>query len=373
MSAPRKVLMMIDSLYAGGAERACVGLASALPPERYEVTLCATRRHKGSLAEEVVASGIRYETLGRRGRFDVLPFWRLFRLLRSGRYDVLHAHKHGSNLWGSIIGRLARTPVVVAHEHSWSYEGQRLRQFLDRNVIGRLADVLIAVSTSDRERMTSVEGIPPRKTTYIPNAFIPLSDPEGDLRAELGLAPDVPLVGTVAVLRPEKAIDVLLDAFAIVSERIPGVHLAIAGFGPLAEQWEAYANELGVGDRVHWLGLRKDAPVVVRALDVAAMSSEREGMPLFAFESMAEAKPLVATEVGGLRDIFENGKDALLVPPHDPAAMAEAIERLLTDTELRRAVATAAHARLDEFRVERGVERITSLYESLLERRGRGA
>ena len=82
MSAPRKVLMMIDSLYAGGAERACVSLAHALPPERYEVTLCATRRHTGSLAEEVLASGMRYKTLERRGRFDVLPFWRLFRLLR---------------------------------------------------------------------------------------------------------------------------------------------------------------------------------------------------------------------------------------------------------------------------------------------------
>ena len=101
------------------------------------------------------------------------PFARLVALLREERFDVLHAHKFGSNLWGSIFGRLTRTPVVIAHEQTWSYEGQPLRRFLDGQVIGRLADVMVAVSTRDQERMTSIEGVPPHKTTYIPNAFVP--------------------------------------------------------------------------------------------------------------------------------------------------------------------------------------------------------
>src|SRR5207253_10161989 len=141
--------------------RVAGGLATHLPPERYEVTVCATRRHTGSLVDELRAAGIRYESLDRRGRFDLAPFRHLVRLLRREGHDVLHSHGFGSNLWGSIFGRLARTPVVVAHEHSWSFEGQRVRRLLDRHVIGRLADVVVAVSTLDRERKTCVVGIPP--------------------------------------------------------------------------------------------------------------------------------------------------------------------------------------------------------------------
>lgn len=363
--ARRKVLVLIDSLRPGGAERAALGLAMSMPPERYAVTLCVTRRNDGSLAEE--PSGVRYVTLDRSGRFDVLPFVRLWRLLRRDRFDVLHAHKFGSNLWGSVIGRLARVPAVVAHEHTWSYTGQPLRRFLDGRVIGRLADVFVAVSTRDQERMTSVEGVPASKTAFVPNAFVPgNSSVDGDLRAELGISEETPLVGTVSVLRAQKAVDVLLDAFSLLLNRIPDAHLVIGGYGPMAEEWEAYAASLGVEHRVHWLGLRRDVPVVLRALDVVAMSSDFEGMPIFAFECMAERVPLVATDVGGLRDIFVPGESALLVPPRSPGALADALEELLHDPERRRSLADAAHERLAEFSMDRAVARIGALYESVL-------
>jgi glycosyltransferase involved in cell wall biosynthesis len=367
----RKVLILIDTLRPGGAERSVVTLATSLPRDRFDVTVCATRRDPGPLVDELVAAGVRYETLGRSGRFDLLPFVRLVRLLRAERYDVLHAHKFGSNLWGSIFGRLSRTPVVVAHEHTWSYEGNRVRRFLDGRVIGRLVDAMIAVSTRDQERMTSVEGVPPDKTRFIPNAFLPPADAvtEGDLRAELGIEPGVPVVGTLSVLRAQKALDVLIDAFAILSERIPDARLVVGGYGPMADEWQQRAREAGVSERVHWLGMRDDAPVVVRGLDVAAISSDFEGMPIFAFECMAERVPLVATDVGGLRDIFEPGTSAVLVPPRDPCAMAGALEELLRDPERRAAMGDAAHERLADFGVERAVERIGDLYESLLANR----
>src|SRR6185436_7651557 len=114
--ARTRVLMLVDSLYdgTGGAERFAVGLAAALPPERYEVAVCATRTSEGSLPAGLEAAGVGQFALGRRGRFD-----------------VLHCHKFGSNVWGTLIGRAAGVPVVIAHEHTWSYEGQPLRRFLD--------------------------------------------------------------------------------------------------------------------------------------------------------------------------------------------------------------------------------------------------
>jgi glycosyltransferase involved in cell wall biosynthesis len=147
---------------------------------------------------------------------------------------------------------------------------------------------------------------------------------------------------------------------------VPTARLVIGGFGEAKEQWEERARELGLADRVHWLGLRNDGPVVVRAFDVAAMSSEREGMPMFAFEAMAAGKPFVATDVGGLRDIFESGENAMLVPPNDARAMAAALEKLLLDDQLRASMGSAGQARLADFGVDRAVERITALYESLL-------
>jgi glycosyltransferase involved in cell wall biosynthesis len=373
VSERTKVLMLVDALRPGGAERFLVGLAVGLPRDRYDVTVCATRASPGALADEVIAAGVRYETLGRSGRFDVTPFRRLVELLRDERYDVLHAHKFGSNLWGTVFGRLTRTPVVVAHEQTWSYEGQPLRRFLDGRVIGRAADAMVAVSTRDRERMTSVEGVPAAKTRYIPNAFMPpVGDPpEGDLRAELGIPAGTPVVGTLSVHRPQKALDVLIDAFAIVAERMPEARLVIGGDGPMTEQWRARAGERGIGDRTHWIGLRSDGAAVLRGYDVAAMSSDFEGTPLFAFECMAARTPMVATDVGGFRDIFESGRSALLVPPRDPGAMADAIEQLLRDPARRAAVADAAYARLPEFSVERAVERVGALYDELLaQRRG---
>jgi glycosyltransferase involved in cell wall biosynthesis len=365
--------MLVDSLHLGGGESFLVGLATNLPRDRWEVTVCATRRHEGPLTAELVDAGVRYEALGRTSRYDLLPFARLVSLLRRERFDVLHAHMFGSNLWGTIFGRLTRTPVVVAHEQTWSYEGQPLRRFLDGYVIGRGADAMVAVSTRDQERMIELEGVPARKTTYIPNAFIPRpgNPPEGDLRAELGIDPGAPVVGTLAVLRPQKAIDVLIDAFAIVADRIPDAQLVIGGYGPMADTWHEHASRSGLGDRVHWLGMRRDQPVVLGGMDVAAMSSDFEGTPLFAFECMAARTPLVATDVGGLRDIFTSGESALLVPPRDPAAMADAIASLLQDPKRRGAMADAARARLAEFTVECAVERVEELYEELLTRHGR--
>jgi glycosyltransferase involved in cell wall biosynthesis len=373
VSRPTKVLMLVNALYLGGGERFLAGLATNLPPERWDVTVCATRAHEGPLVAEIEAAGLRYINLGRSGRFDLAPFARLVSLLRRERFDVIHAHMFGSNVWGSIFGRLTRTPVVIAHEQTWSYEGQPLRRFFDGRVVGRLADAFVAVSTRDQERMIGLEHVPAAKTTYIPNAYMPLQadGPQGDLRAELGIDPGAPVAGTLAVLRAQKAIDVLLDAFAIVSKRIPGARLVIGGYGPMTEPWQAHAREIGIEERVHWLGMRRDGPTVLAGLDVAVMSSDFEGTPLFAFECMAARRPMVVTDVGGQRDIFDNGETALLVPPRDAPAMAEALETLLRDPERRSAMAEAAHDRLAEFTVEKAVERVEQLYERLLVAKGR--
>ncbi len=138
------VLTLIDSLSdgTGGAGRFAVGLAQALPADRYSASVCVTRTATGYLPRSLSEAGLPPVELRRRGRLDVLPLRRLGGQLRAGGVDVLHCHKFGSNLWGTLVGRLAGVPAVLAHEHTWSYQGQPLRRLLDGQLIGRLADRL---------------------------------------------------------------------------------------------------------------------------------------------------------------------------------------------------------------------------------------
>ena len=367
-----RVLMLVDSLYdgTGGAERFAVGLAAALPRERFELFVCTTRSAEGSLVDALDAAEVSHFALGRRGRFDLFRFGRLARFLRRGRVDVLHCHKFGSNVWGTLIGRAMRVPVVLAHEHTWSYEGQPLRRLLDGRLVGRLADRFIAVSNEDRRRMIEVEGVPPERAITIPTGYVPRpADPGGDLRGELGLGADTPVVGTVSQLRPQKAVDVLITAFARLPRDLAAARLVIVGDGPSRSALEQVAAELGVAERVHFLGTRTDLTTVLGGIDVAAMSSDFEGLPLFAFECMAHRTPLVATSVGGLPDLID-ARSGVLVPRRDPDAMAGAIGELLRDPARRESIADAAEQRLDGYEMTSIAARFAELYDKLLAERG---
>jgi len=366
--------MLVDELDedAAGAERFVAGLATALPRDRYDVSVCVTRRVGGPFPAALADAGVGCFCLERGSGLDVLAFRPLARYLRRHGVDVLHAHKFGSNVWGTLLGRLCGVPVVVAHEHTWSYEGQSLRRLLDRHLIGRFATIFVAVSTTDRDQMLDVEKVPPQKVVVIPNAYVPrVGSSTGDIRAELGIPGSAPVIGTAAFLRPQKALHVLVDAFALLASSIPEARLVIAGEGPCGKELESRAAERGVEDRVHFLGLREDVDVVLDALDVAAMSSDYEGLPSFLLEAMSRGRPIVCTDVGGVRDVLEPGRSVVLVPRRDPVALAGALHDLLRDPERRASMADAAREGLREVALDRVADRIGELYESLLMRPGR--
>lgn len=368
MNAMRlRILHLIDNaLDSGGAERFALGLAANLPPERFDVWLCSTRSYEPEAVAPLLAAGVRHIHLGRRSKIDVHRFAPLTRVLRRERIDILHAHMFGSNLWGSLVGRACRVPVVIAHEQTWSYEGQPLRRWTDGRIIGRLADRFVAVSTQDAGRMVSIEGVPPAKVVMIPNAYIPhRAAPDTPVRAQLGISDTTPLLTSVAVMRPQKALEVLLEAFAAVRSTIPDAHLAFAGDGPCRTQLEQHARALALNGSVHFLGRRDDVDAVLRASDLMVMSSDFEGTPLAAYESIANGTPIVATAVGGLPDIIEDGISGRLVPRRDPGALAAAICELLTDSEQRDRFRRAAAERLDEFTLDTATGRFMTLYDRL--------
>jgi glycosyltransferase involved in cell wall biosynthesis len=368
-----RVLHLIADLSdSGGAERFAVALATRLPQDRFEPWMCVPRDIQPGAQRKLDEAGVRSVTLGRRGRWDFYRFAGLFSLLYREQFDVLHAHMFGSNLSGAIAGRSCGVPVVIAHEHTWSYEGDPVRVWLDGQVIGRLVTRFVAVSNADAERMVRIEHVPASKVVYIPTGYVPHpSTVTSDVRKDLGLRPDTLLVATAAILRAQKALEVLIDAHAQLLRRVPDVHLIIAGDGSRRADLEHHVAERGLQQSVHFLGSRTDIDSILGQVDVAAMSSDYEGMPLFAFECMANGAPLVATAVGGLPDIIDDGRTGLLVPRRDPAALAAALAGLLTDAPRRERMASAALSGLNEFRIDEIVERFASLYETLVRESGR--
>jgi len=376
-----RVVTLIDSAGSyGGAENLALSIATNLDPERLESTLCISRwpppgpveAATRETVERVRAAGVRLVGLDRRGKVDVWVWGRLLRLLRRERIDVLHTHKFGSNVWGTLLGRAAGVPVVIAHEHSWEYERRPIRRILDRQLIARCADLLIAVSREDQKRMVEIEGIPPARTLFVPNGIAEAEPTSGrDVRAELGIEPMTPVIGSVGSLFPVKSFDVLLRAAALLIRERPDVQILIAGGGPQYETLLKLARELRVDGSVRLLGRRNDVPDVLRALDIAVCCSRSEGSPLSVIEYMQAGLPVVATAVGGVPDLIESGVQGLLVAPDDPPALARALAELLADPERARIMGIHARERQRaEFDLEVLVHRLEDLYDELLARRG---
>lgn len=374
-----RVVTLVDlPARGGGAERVASDIATGLDRERFESTLCISRwkssyRDSPEVAEELARlgdAGVRFVGLERRGRRP-WAWGKLLKLLRREKVDVLHAHKFGSNVWGTVIGRAAGVPAIVAHEHTWSFEGEPLRRFLDRELIGRGADAFLAVSRADRQRMIELEGIPADKVLFVPNGIRATATPTGrDFRGELGIEPGTPVVGTVCVLRPQKALEVLVEAAATLAERFPALRVLVAGEGDERERLEGMISSRGLGSTVTLLGHVADVPDLLAALDVAVCCSDFEGSPLSVMEYMEAGRPVVATRVGGLPDLIEDGVHGLLVPRRDPAALATAIGRLVERPELAAEMGRRGQERRrHELDVATTVRRIEALYEELLARK----
>jgi glycosyltransferase involved in cell wall biosynthesis len=359
----------------GGAERVARDLLVELNPKRFERILFVSRPPRDRTGEQVVADlrrrGVDVRFLRRRFKYDPLAWWPLFRALRRERIDVLHTHAFGPNAWGSLIGRWAGVPVVIAHEHNWAFTGRALRPVIDRELIARRAAAMIVVSEEARRRMIEVERIPPARLVLLPNGVRALAPGDGRaLRSDLGIRSGDPVVGTVCIIRSEKALDVLVGAAALLKEDFPRLRLLIAGDGPDRARVAALAERIGLSGSIHMTGARTDVPDVLAAIDVAVICSDYEGSPRSVLEFMDAGKPIVATQVGGIPEVIEDGVHGVLVPPRDESALAAALAGLLEDMDRGREMGARArdHCRR-ELSLDRTVERLQELYEELHSRR----
>ena len=376
-------MTMVDQIEGGGAEVLAGAIARHLDPERFQAILCVTRWESGpayeairesyeAMRESFELAGVRVIGLRRSGRVEVGEWRRLVGYMRSERIDVLHTHMLGSNFWGAVLSPVAGVPVFVAQEHGWSFEGTGWRRWVDRHVIARRADAFVTVSREDERRMIEVEKIPADKLRFIPSGIPTPAPPSGaDVRSELGIDADAPVVGVVAGLRPPKALEVFIRAVDELRRKHPKLRALVIGpphtnFVEEEKHLLELTRELSLGDTLIFTGQRRDVADALAAMDVAVLSSDHEGSPLSIMEYMEAARPVVATNVGGIPDLVVDGVTGILVPPRDPTALAAAISGLLDDPDLRRRLGEAGRARRrSEFDISNTARRVEGLYEEL--------
>ncbi len=264
------------------------------------------------------------------------------RAIQSADPDVVIAHNVGvtAATWLALRSLRHHAPMITIF-HGVAAEDYRH----SARLLSRAPNAVVTVSQTIRARLDGA-GMRARETVVIPNAVSPVTLPERSVaREELGLPQDIPVALCVARLVDQKRHDVLLRAWAQV--RPPAV-LLLAGDGPNRAAIEALRSDLDLGERVRVLGVRSDIPRLLAAADLTTLSSDWEGLPVAVLESMASARAVVATSVDGVAEVLQFG-GGLLVPPRDPAALAEALNTLLDDRQeaaavgLRAAEVVSAH------------------------------
>lgn len=368
-----RVLHLINSFEIGGTERQAVELLKRLDPTRYDVRLAALR-NCGPFYKEIE------ERFPDVPEFPLTSFYdlnaarqlaRLRALMARERIDVLHAHDFYAGFIGAAAARLAGTRVIACQRHL-KLSDRRIHEWGTR-IIHRLADRILVNSEAIRDHILSSSSSHASKIVVIKNGISSFSEPaetrslHDKLCRELKVESDSKLIGMVARLQVIKGHKFFIEAASRVIEKEPKAQLVIVGDGPLKNEILDQASRLGIRERLHLLGDRTDVARLVASFDLVVLASLHEGLPNAVMEAMAAGVPVVATAVGGTKELIKAGETGYLVPPADPDALAERITFALENDGERMRIATSARHFINaEFGMRRMVESVEKLYDELL-------
>jgi glycosyltransferase involved in cell wall biosynthesis len=385
---PVRVLRVIARMNVGGPAYHVSVLSGLLDPARFRTVLVVGSVGPGEaslshLAARYGANTRHLPTLTPRihpGR-DLRALAALVRIIRTLRPHIVHTHTAKAGMLGRVAAAVATRPrpIVVHTYHGHVLEGyfgpvtSSLYRGLER-LLARVTDCLIGVSQSTVDDLVRLGVAPPAKFRVVRvgldlDPFLRSGASDGvDVRSQAGVGPEEVVLGFAGRLVRIKRVDVLLRALAIARSQGVRARLLVVGDGPLRSRLEGLAGRLGVASCTYFTGYRDDMPAVAAAIDVAVLSSDNEGTPVFLVESAAAGKPAVATRVGGVPEVLTS-ETGIMVPPGDEQRLAQALGALATNSDLRFRMGERAreHVRT-RFSSARLVGDITRLYTDLLER-----
>ncbi|MGQ0732034.1 MAG: glycosyltransferase [Acidobacteriota bacterium] len=365
---------MAHAYMVGGAEEMVLNLVRRLP-RRFEPVVCSIHE-PGPIGEEIRRTGVPFAVLGLtpglRRPFDVLA---IRRYLRDVRPDIVHPFLLTASLYGRFASLLAGVPIVLGTEVN-VYEHKRSVHALAERWLMHGTDAVIASAESVREFYIRQVHAAPEKVEVIYNAVdwsaLVATKSRERVRAEAGVSEGAIVACIIARLTEQKAHRYLFDAMA-TTPSLSGLHLLVVGDGELGDALRTRVGALGLQNRVHFLGARRDLGDLLGASDLFVMPSLWEGLPLSMILAMGRSLPVVAARVAGIPEVVRDGETGLLVPPGDAAALGAAMARLVADGALRTRLGTAARAFVaPRFGVDGYVGAVTALYDRLLAAKGLG-
>ena len=367
------IMYLIEDLFIGGSEEDLLTILKGLNRERFNpLVICLAMG--GPLVEEIKELGVEVKIIGLKRKFDLNTLWKLVRLMKERKIHILHTHLFVSDAYGRVAARIAGVPVILICMQNTYFWKRKRHIWLDRT-LSRFTDRIICCSEVVREFTIEQERIRADKFVTVHNMidlakFARVVDVV-KVKRDLGLNPETPIVGCVAILGPQKGHCYLLEAAAILLRRIPQTKFLIVGDGPLRRRLEGMAGDLGIGENILFLGNRRDTPQLFAAFDLSVLASLWEGLAIVLLEAMAMRKPIVATAVGGVPEVVVNQQTGILVPSKDPTSLAQAMLSLLKDRNKAREMGEAGRKRVEEkFSSKIMIKRLEDLYLSLLREKG---
>jgi L-malate glycosyltransferase len=369
-----KLLEFLTNFMIGGTERQVVNLARGLDRSRFDLHVGCLGR-SGDFLNHVEGNSIpvsEYRINSLRNHTTLREQWKFARYLKRNRIQIVHSYGFYSNVFSVPPACLVRTPVVIASIRDTGDHLTPMQRRVQKAICG-FSDHILANSNAVRRQLVE-DGYNPGKIGVIRNGIIIPNPSGGSARGffhrELGLPENARLIAVVSRLNPLKGIEYFLEAAAILAARFEDVYFPIVGDGIDPEYTAGLkdlAARLGLGRRVIFTGFRLDISSILPDLLVSVLPSLSEGLSNVLLESMAAGVPVVATNVGGNPEAVEEGVTGILVPPRNPAALADAVGTLLENQDLAIRFGASGRRRIEvHFSLDRMVQDTQKLYAELL-------
>lgn len=338
----RRVLILDNEFDMGGKERVLFQFMSQADKSRFHFAVCCLKSG-GYFKDKLMQMGIPFYDGILRHRFDAMGFFGLARVLRAERPDLIYTFSHPNTvIFAYLAKQRGLAPHMLVSYHAMGDTGGTRQVAPYLLPLLRRADELWAVAEIQKDYLVKTEGLPREKIRVIHNGvnterFQPASTEErANIRKELGILDRDLAIISVASLKPLKRIDALLRVAARLSGTGVPVRVIVAGDGSERASLEALAKELGISEKVSFLGNRDDVHRLLKASDVFVLASRTEAFPNVVLEAMATGLPVVTTDVGSVREMVEPGRSALVVTAGDDSALETALLAISNDLALRR-------------------------------------